>query len=85
MKQFTLKSLMLLLLLLIGGGSSAWGETKDDVLTSSSFTATKTSYESFSNVNGVSGAIYAGQSAKSSGGGIQLRSRNSNSGISTLR
>ena len=74
---------MLLLLLLIGGGSSAWGETKDDVLTSSSFTATKTSYESFSNVNGVSGAIYAGQSAKSSGGGIQLRSKNSNSGIVT--
>lgn len=74
---------MLLLLLLIGGGSYAWGETKDDVLTSSSFTATKTSYESFSNVNGVSGAIYAGQSAKSSGGGIQLRSRNSNSGIVT--
>ena len=74
---------MLLLLLLIGGGSYAWGETKDDVLTSSSFTATKTSYESFSNVNGVSGAIYAGQSAKSSGGGIQLRSKNSNSGIVT--
>lgn len=67
----------------MGGGSSAWGETKDDVLTSSSFTATKTSYESFSNVNGVSGAIYAGQSAKSSGGGIQLRSKNSNSGIVT--
>lgn len=67
----------------MGGGSYAWGETKDDVLTSSSFTATKTSYESFSNVNGVSGAIYAGQSAKSSGGGIQLRSRNSNSGIVT--
>ena len=83
MKQFTLKSLMLLLLLLIGGGSYAWGETKDDVLTSSSFTATGTSYEFFSNVNGVSGAIYAGNSAKSATGVIQLRSRNSNSGIVT--
>lgn len=74
---------MLLLLLLIGGGSSAWGETKDDVLTSSSFTATKNSYEFFSNVNGVSGAIYAGNSAKSNAGGIQLRSKSSNSGIVT--
>lgn len=83
MKQFTLKSLMLLLLLLIGGGSYAWGETKDDVLKSSSFTATGTTYKSFSNVNGVSGAIYAGNSAKSNAGGIQLRSRNSDSGIVT--
>lgn len=83
MKQFTLKSLMLLLLLLIGGGSYAWGETKDDVLTSSSFSATKNNYEFFSNVNGVSGAIYAGNSAKSSAGGIQLRSKYSNSGIVT--
>ena len=74
---------MLLLLLLIGGGSSAWGETKDDVLKSSSFTATGTTYKSFSNVNGVSGAIYAGNSAKSNAGGIQLRSRNSDSGIVT--
>lgn len=82
MKQFTLKSLMLLLLLLIGGGSYAWGETKDDVLTSSSFSATKDTYMSFSNVNGVSGAIYAGNSAKSSAGVIQLRSKN-NSGIVT--
>ena len=80
MKQFTLKSLMLLLLLLIGGGSSAWGETKDDVLTSSSFSATTQQYTDFSNVNGVSGAIYAGNSAKSSAGVIQLRSKN-NSGI----
>lgn len=73
---------MLLLLLLIGGGSYAWGETKDDVLTSSSFSATKDTYMSFSNVNGVSGAIYAGNSAKSSAGVIQLRSKN-NSGIVT--
>lgn len=74
---------MLLLLLLIGGGSYAWGETKDDVLTSSSFTATGNTYMSFSNVKGVSGAVYAGQSAKSNGGGIQLRSKYSNSGIVT--
>ena len=37
---------------------------------------------SFSNVNGVSGAIYAGNSVKSSAGVIQLRSKN-NSGIVT--
>ena len=67
----------------MGGGSYAWGETKDDVLKSSSFTATGTTYKSFSNVNGVSGAIYAGNSAKSNAGGIQLRSRNSDSGIVT--
>lgn len=34
-------------------------------------------------MNGVSGAIYAGNSAKSNAGGIQLRSRNSDSGIVT--
>ena len=44
-------------------------------------TATSTTYTDFSNVAATSQARYAGNSAKSSSGGIQLRSKNSNSGI----
>ena len=58
----------------------------DDVLTSSDFTATANEYKDFSGVSKESGAVYAGQSAKSTnGGGIQLRSKNSNSGIVTTK
>ena len=57
-----------------------------DVLTSSDFTATTNEYKDFSGVSKESGAVYAGQSAKSTnGGGIQLRSKNSNSGIVTTK
>ena len=59
------------------GGSS---EVKDTI-TSSLLTATSTTYEDFSNVAATSNARYAGNSAKSGSGGIQLRSKNSNSGI----
>lgn len=56
-----------------------------DVLTASMLAATTTSYTDFSNVSysgdNHSNAVYAGQSAKSNSGGIQLRSKNSNSGI----
>ena len=52
-----------------------------DVLTASDFAATSTTYVEFSGVSKPSGAVYAGQSAKSSAGAIQLRSNNSNSGI----
>jgi len=56
-----------------------------DVLTASMLAATSTNYTDFSNVSysgdNHSKAVYAGQSAKSSSGGIQLRSKNSNSGI----
>lgn len=45
------------------------------------FTATGTTYTDFSNVAATSIARYAGNSAKTSSGGIQLRSKNSNSGI----
>ena len=52
-----------------------------DVLTADDFAATNTTYTDFSGVTKDSGAIYAGQSAKNSEGAIQLRSKNSNSGI----
>ena len=61
-----------------GTGSSS---TITDVLTSSLFTALSTTYTDFSNVAATSSARYAGNTAKSSSGGIQMRSKNSNSGI----
>lgn len=54
-----------------------------DVLTASLFTATSTTYTDFSGVTVTSGAVYSGNSSKTSGGAIQLRSKNSNSGIVT--
>lgn len=55
--------------------------TVTDVMTASDLPATSTSYTNFSNVSLTSNAKYAGQSAKDSSGRIQLRSKNSNSGI----
>lgn len=52
-----------------------------DTIMSALLTATSTTYTDFSNVAATSSARYAGNSAKSSSGGIQLRSKNSNSGI----
>ena len=54
-----------------------------DTLVASSFEATNTTYKDFSGVSFTSDAVYAGNSAKTSSGGIQLRSKNSNSGIVT--
>lgn len=51
-----------------------------DILTASDFNATSTTYVEFSNVEKDSGAVYAGNSAKTDYGAIQLRSK-SNSGI----
>lgn len=48
-------------------------EAVEDKLTASMFKATTTSYMNFSDVEGPSGAVYAGQNAKTSKGGIQLR------------
>ncbi|MBQ6235089.1 MAG: InlB B-repeat-containing protein [Clostridia bacterium] len=63
----------------------AAAETTDvtDVLTAASLEATSTTYTNFSGVTFNSDAVYAGNSAKTSSGGIQLRSKNSNSGIVT--
>ena len=52
-----------------------------DTITAALLAATSTTYTDFTNVAATSSARYAGNSAKSSSGGIQLRSKNSNSGI----
>ncbi|MDD7233701.1 MAG: chitobiase/beta-hexosaminidase C-terminal domain-containing protein [Bacteroidales bacterium] len=88
MKKTILQRFFLSLCLMIVGclwGSAAWAQTTvTDVLTASDFTATGSTYTVFSGVKGnKSDAIYAGQSAKSKSGAIQLRSKNSNSGIVT--
>ena len=62
-------------------GVSAGGEVADE-LTADMFTATSSTYTSFSGVTATSPAVYAGQTAKN-GNAIQLRSKNSNSGIVT--
>ena len=52
-----------------------------DTLTAVDFVATSTTYRDFENVSKTSNAIYKGQSAKTTVGAIQLRSKNSDSGI----
>ena len=52
-----------------------------DTITAALLAATHPTYTDFSNVAATSSARYAGNSAKSASGGIQLRSKNSNSGI----
>lgn len=64
-------------------GGSVTPSTVTDIITADKLKATGTSYTDFSGVQISSKAVYAGQSAKSSEGGIQLRSKNSNSGIVT--
>lgn len=56
-------------------------EDVSDTLTAGLFAATSTTYTDFSGVSVTSGAVYAGNNGKTSNGGIQLRSKNSNSGI----
>ncbi len=74
-KLFSLLTLALLTL------SAVAATTVTDVITASNLAATGTSYTDFSDVTITSNAVYAGQSAKSAEGAIQLRSKNSNSGI----
>lgn len=57
------------------------GENITDTLTADDFTATNTTYKDFDNAAKSSDAVYKGNSAQTSTGGIQLRSSNSNSGI----
>ena len=73
--------LLLVLFLTLTVTTSAWGETVTDEITASDLKATTTTYVVFSNVTKSSDAIYAGQSAKDNKGNIQLRSKNSNSGV----
>ena len=60
------------------------GQQFTDVLTSADFEATTTSYVAFSDVTKTSTAVYAGNSAKDSSGAIQLRSKNSESGVVSI-
>ena len=60
--------------------ASAWAVT--DTLEAGLFAATSTTYKDFSDVTVTSSAVYAGNSAKTGAGGIQLRSKD-NSGIVT--
>ena len=57
-----------------------WADVTDEI-TADDLVATNTTYRDFSDVTITSTAVYAGNSAKSSAGGIQLRSKSSNSGI----
>ena len=52
-----------------------------DEITASDLAATTTTYTDFSNVSITSDAVYAGNSAKDASDNIQMRSKNSNSGI----
>lgn len=81
MKHFNLLKTTLLLCALIVGSLSSWAGDTTDELTANDFSATSTTYVGFSDVAKTSGAAYAGNSGKTSSGGIQLRSKNSNSGI----
>ena len=60
---------------------NVWGADPVDALTASDLNATSTTYVDFSGVTKNSDAVYAGSSAKDANGNIQLRSKNSNSGI----
>lgn len=62
---------------------SARPEVQDvtDTITATDLVATGSSYQDFSGVKKSSNAVYAGNSAKDSSGNIQLRSKNSESGI----
>lgn len=67
----------------VSGNNSKEVRAEDvtDNLTASDLAATTTTYTDFSNVSKTSDALYAGNSAKDGSGNIQMRSKNSNSGI----
>ena len=69
-----------LMLLFVSVGQVGATDVVDE-LKASMFTATNTTYKDFSSVSATSDAFYAGNSGKTSSGGIQMRSKNSNSGI----
>ena len=52
-----------------------------DIITANDLAATDTQYKNFSNVSKSSDAKYAGNSAKTTGGAIQMRSKDNNSGL----
>lgn len=80
--QMTLKALLVMLVSFCS--QSVWGQGQGvtDVLTSGCLAAKGTSYTKFDGVTLSSGAVYAGQTAKSRNDAIQMRT-SSNSGIVT--
>lgn len=64
-----------------GKGGSDTPSTVTDVITADKLEATGTSYTEFSDVQISSNAVYAGNNAKTSGGAIQIKSADSNTGI----
>ena len=81
LNTFVRFAVVLTLIFSIGAGN-VWADVTD-VITASNLAATGTTYTNFSEVSITSDAVYAGQSAKDGSGNIQLRSKNSNSGIVT--
>lgn len=78
--QLTLKALLVMLASFCS--QTVWGQGVTDVLTSDSLAATGTSYTKFEGVTLSSGAVYAGQTARSKSDAIQMRAT-SPSGIVT--
>lgn len=65
------------------GGETPKPTVIEDVLTADKFTATGTTYKAFTGVKATSSAVYAGSTAKTDKGAIQLRSSKSTDGIVT--
>ena len=88
-RRFTILTAALALLTFLAVPMGMWGQTRTtvtDQMTHADLAATGSSYADFSNVSLESDAVYAGNSAReyaNSQYNIQLRSRNSNSGIVT--
>ena len=81
MNMFTKKLNWLIMSMMLMVSGSAWAGDVTDIITAADLAATSSNYTDFKNVSFVSDAIYAGQTAKTNDGGIQMRSKNSNSGI----
>ena len=81
--QLTLKTLLVMLVSFCS--QTVWGQGQGvtDVLTSGCFTATGASYTNFEGVTLPSGAVYAGQTAKSSSGAFRLRATSPSGIVST--
>lgn len=79
------KFYFLFLFALIASVSNLWAAEVTDVITASNLKATGTTYTDFSNVTITSNAAYSGISAKNNAGAIQLRTKNSDSGIVSVK
>lgn len=77
-----MKKLLLLLALVLSCGLASFAETVTDILTASIFGVTGTGqYNDYSWTSKETGVKYAGQFAQDKNNALQLRSKNSNSGI----